>query len=78
MAFYGLLALFPGLAALAGAYGLFADPAAISRQVERLALLPADARELILEPLQAIAASPEAAIGTGLFTSLVLALWSAS
>jgi membrane protein len=78
MAFYGLLALFPGLGALAGAYGLFADPAAISRQIERLALLPADARELILEQLQAISASPEAALGTGLLTSLVLALWSAS
>jgi hypothetical protein len=45
VAFYGLLAIFPGLVALVATYGLFADPVQIERHVASLsAILPPEAR----------------------------------
>src|ERR1051325_7193365 len=36
VAFYALLALFPGIAALVSIYGLFADPATITQQLDSI------------------------------------------
>jgi len=46
--FYGLLAIFPALAALVSLYGLFADPATIASHLQTLAgVLPSGGIEVI-------------------------------
>lgn len=79
VAFFGFLALFPALIALTLVYGLVADPATISSQLDALAgSLPSDARSLLETQLQQLASAPAQGLGWGLAFSLVVALWSAS
>ncbi|HEX7079641.1 MAG TPA: YihY/virulence factor BrkB family protein [Gammaproteobacteria bacterium] len=78
-AFYGLLSVFPALAALVAIYGLFTDPAAVAQQMESLAeIVPEQARTVIEGQLQRVASSGSTALGIGAVVSLLLALWSAS
>jgi len=78
VAFYGLLAIFPGMSALISIYGLVADPAVIEGQVAALSgVLPQEALELLSDQLHNLIAAPHATLGAGLIVSLVLALWSA-
>jgi membrane protein len=79
VAFYGLLAVFPGLVALVGIYGLVADPAQIEQQVASLgAVLPPQAAEILTSQLHDLASTDRTALGLGAIAGLVLALWSAS
>lgn len=78
VAFYALLALFPALAAAVTLYGLIGDPGAIAQQVRDLAVLPPDAREIVLDQLRNLTAPSATALGVGLVLSLGLAFWSAS
>src|SRR5829696_2566951 len=78
VAFFGLLAIVPGLAALLAIYGLVAAPAQISRQVdEALAAAPAEVRDFIGQQLTSIGGSTGGAVFT-VVIGTVLALWSAS
>src|SRR5216684_9354418 len=78
VAFYGLLAIFPGMSALISIYGLVADPAVIEGQVAALAgVLPQEALKLLSDKLHSLIAAPPAKLGLGLIVSLLLALWSA-
>jgi membrane protein len=48
VAFYGLMAIFPGLVALVGIVGLIADPAQLNAQLQALgAILPQQASEVL-------------------------------
>jgi membrane protein len=77
--FYALLALFPAIAALVSIYGLFADPATISRHLDGLAgLLPGGAIDVIREQMTRVAAQAEGALGLGAIAGLLIALWSAN
>jgi membrane protein len=79
VAFYGLLAVFPGLVALVGIYGLVADPAQIERQMSAVsAMLPPQAAEVLLTQLHDLASTDRTALGFGAIAGLLLALWSAS
>lgn len=79
VAFWGLLALMPGLAALVSLYGLVADPAEVERQVrESTEALPDEAQQLIVTQLRGIVDSPSAGLGAGLVVGLVIALLAAS
>jgi membrane protein len=79
VAFYALLAIFPGMTALISSYGLVADPAVIERQVAALSeVLPQAALKLLSDQLHALIAAPTAKLGVGLIVSLALALWSAT
>ena len=79
MAFYGMLAIFPGLIALVSLYGLIADPADVQQQIGALSgMLPASARELLSERLNALVTSSSTSLGLGLLISVAAALWSAS
>jgi membrane protein len=79
VAFFAFLAVFPALIAALTLYGLVADPAQVTRQVEGLAgALPQQTQPLISEQLGAVAASSGGALGIGLVVSLLAALWSAS
>jgi membrane protein len=79
VAFFGFLALFPALIAVTLVYGLVADPASITSQVDAVAgSLPADARSLLETQLTQLTSTPSAGLGWGLALSLLVALWSAS
>jgi membrane protein len=78
VAFYGLLAIFPGMSALISVYGLVADPVVIEREVAALSgVLPQEALKLLSDQLHSLIAAPPAKLGISLIVSLLLALWSA-
>lgn len=78
VAFYTLLALFPGLAAFVALYGLFADPAAADRHVEALAvLLPRDAIEFIGLQMRRLAAAQTGGLSLAFIVGLLASIWSA-
>ncbi|HEX2257150.1 MAG TPA: YihY/virulence factor BrkB family protein [Afifellaceae bacterium] len=79
VAFYLLLAIFPGLAALVSIYGIVADPQAIQGQLAALSeLVPGGALEIIQSQVTHLAQQDQAALSFGFVFSLLLALWSAS
>jgi membrane protein len=78
VAFYSFLAIFPALIAIVSLYGLFADPATITAQLNSLTeALPAQARQVITDQVTALTAR-RSALGIGLIISVAIALWSAS
>jgi membrane protein len=78
-AFFGLLALFPALAAAVALYGLFTDPANVSAQLDVLGgVVPAEARMVLDEQLKRIASAGNRSLGIGAAVALLLALWSAA
>lgn len=79
MAFYFLLAAFPGIAALISLYGLIADPTAITGQFayfERF--LPADAYSILIGQAEKVASSHEGILSLGIIIGLLVAVFSAS
>jgi membrane protein len=78
-AFFGLLALFPALAAAVALYGLVTDPATVSAHLTQLAgFVPDEARMLLDRQLQRITAATNTSLGVGAVVALLLALWSAA
>ena len=79
VAFYGLLALFPALIALVSIYGLVASPAEVATQLQSITrAMPAEARQLLITQLTALAQKPPAGLGISAVVSIIIALWSAS
>ena len=79
VAFYGLLAVFPGLIALVAIYGLAFDPAQVEQQVGALrGVLPPQAAEVLLGQLHELTTTDSTALGFGAIAGILLALWSAS
>jgi membrane protein len=79
VAFYALLALFPGIAALVSIYGLFADPATILQHLDSVAgLLPAGGVDVIRDQLNRLSAQPRSTLGVSFVVGLVISLWSAN
>jgi membrane protein len=79
VAFYAMMALFPGLFALVALYGLLFDPNQVSQQVGALgAMLPKEAADLIVKELHDLVSTNGAALGAGVLIGVVTALWSAS
>lgn len=77
--FYGLLSLFPAITVLVSAYGLFADPAAISRHLAGLAsVLPEAALQIIGEQVTRIAQADQSKLSLVAVAGLLVALWSAT
>jgi membrane protein len=78
-AFFGLLAMFPAVAAVVSLYGLLTDPAVVSEHTASLAgFLPAEARTIVDEQLQRVTSASNDALGIGALVALLLALWSAA
>jgi membrane protein len=78
-AFFGLLALFPALAAVVALYGLFTEPATVTAQLDLLSgFMPDEARMILGEQLQRITAATDRSLGVGAIVAVLLALWSAS
>jgi membrane protein len=77
--FYGLLALFPAIAAIVSLYGLFADPSTINEHLAKLSgLLPGGATDIISEQVKRIASKGGGTLGLTFFTGLAISLWSAN
>lgn len=78
IAFYGLFAVFPAMAALIAIFGLIADPSVVYAQLEMLAeFMPAGAYALIEAQLLSLLSAPSQALGWATLLSLGIALWSA-
>lgn len=79
VAFYALLAIFPGLIALVGLYGLVFDPQQVSQHLSALtAVLPGEAANLIGQQLGEVTTMERTSLGVGSIAAVLLALWSAS
>jgi len=77
--FYGLLAIFPALAALVSLYGLFADPVTIASHLQTLAgVLPSGGIEVIGNEINRIAAQQNSTLGLTFLTGLAVSVWSAN
>jgi membrane protein len=73
--FYGLLAIFPALAALLSIYGLFADVDAVKRHLAALTdVLPGGAIEIIGEQIKRIASATNSNLGLAFFAGLAVSL----
>ena len=79
VAYFGLLALFPAIAALVAIYGLFADRGTINDHLAALyGLFPAGAVDVIGEQVKRIASKGNTTLGFAFFFGLVISLWSAN
>ena len=79
VAFFALLAVFPGIATLVSLYGLFADASTIGTTLNLLAgILPAGALELIADQIVLIATKSGDTLGAASAIALIVALWSAN
>jgi membrane protein len=77
--FYGLLALFPALAAFVSLYGLIASPETVVEHLSALAtMMPEDGYELIREQALKLTAQGGGELGLSLILSLALSIWSAN
>jgi membrane protein len=77
--FYGLLAIFPAITALVSCYGLFADPATISANLQSLALmLPDGSFQIVQDQITRVLAKGNTTLGFTFLFGLAFALWSAN
>jgi membrane protein len=79
VAFFALLAVFPGLATVVSLYGLFADSSTISQHVSVLAgILPPGVLELLADQMRRVAGQRPDTLGLAFVAGLLIALWSAN
>ena len=79
VAFYALLAVFPGIAALVSIYGLFADPSTIVGHLDTISnVAPGGAIDVVRDQLTRVAGQGGATLGIGFIIGLLISLWSAN
>jgi membrane protein len=79
IAFYGLLAIFPGIVAVMAIAGLAFDPAGVVTQLEGLAdVLPDEAAAIVIDQAVAVAGSEQGGLGLAAIFGLLIAFYSAS
>ena len=79
VAFFTLLAVFPGIAAIVSLYGLFADASTISDHLTLLSgILPAGVLNLVGDQVKLVSLKSNNTLGGAFAISLVLALYSAN
>jgi membrane protein len=77
--FFGLLAIFPAIAAFVTIYGLVMDPAAVEGQLAPLrTFMPPEAYGILATQLHAVASQEHASLSIGLVFSIALTLWSSA
>lgn len=77
--FYLILALFPAIAAFVAVYGLFLDPATVTRHIAALeGVAPPALTELLAAQLQTLAAQRSGDLGFGAAIGILIAFWSAN
>lgn len=79
IAYYALLAVFPGVAMIVSLYGLVADPSTVADHLILLAeILPPGTRELLSDQMIYVASKRTETLGTAFVASLLISLWSAN
>lgn len=79
VAFYGLLALFPAIAAIIAISGLLVDPSDIVGQLESLSgLVPSEVITIMTDQATAVAGSRDGGLGLAAIIGFLIALYSAS
>jgi membrane protein len=79
IAFYGLLSLFPGIAAMMALGGLIVRPSVLVSQLNEIgAVLPPEAQKIIVDQATQIAGSQTGGLGLTVLFGIGLALYSAS
>lgn len=78
LAFYSLLALFPGLIAAITLYGLVADPTQVQNLVTTISGTMSGGGQVVRDQLTQIVSTSSRTLSWGLVVSLGAALWSAS
>lgn len=77
--FYGLLALFPTIAALVSSYALFADAKTVNDHMAFLSgFLPEGTFSIIQDQVGRVLAKGDMKLGSAFLGSLLLAVWSAN
>ncbi len=77
--FYGLLALFPALAAFVSIYGLFAKTSSLTGQLALVAgVFPNDAVGIVRDQLARLLAKGDAKLSINFVVAFCIALWSAN
>ncbi|EAR52503.1 ribonuclease BN [Oceanicola granulosus HTCC2516] len=77
-AFFGIVAIFPAIGAIIAIFGLVADPAIVSAQLQLMEeFIPAEAYKLFSEQINALLAARTDQLGWTSLLSLMIALWSA-
>lgn len=78
VAFYAMLALFPGLAAVIALWGVIGDPALVLEEMQRFdGIVPPDVAAVIEDQVAALAGADGLSLGWASGLSLLLAIWSA-
>ncbi len=78
VAFFGILGVFPGMAALIAFWGYFSDPSVIERQLSLMqGFVPPEAFALIKGQLDALIAANSSTLGWTSVVSTTAALWTA-
>jgi membrane protein len=79
IAFYGLLAMFPTIAAMISIWGLLFDPQQIAQQIESISgALPQDAAGIVNDQARTVAGGAGAGVSLAAVVGILLALYSAS
>jgi len=77
--FYALLAIFPAIAALVSAYGIFADLKTINADLSSLAnILPGGAIEVVGDQIKRIVANGSKTLGFAALAGIAISIWSAN
>ncbi|NNU79071.1 YihY/virulence factor BrkB family protein [Halovulum dunhuangense] len=78
VAFFAMLALFPGIAAVISLFGVVSDPIAVQQSLELVApVVPEQVYALIHQQVSSVVLAPRQALGAASALSIVLATWSA-
>jgi membrane protein len=79
IAFYALLAIFPGIAAFVSLYALFADAASIADHLAWASyILPAGTWELLSDQIHYLTREPQTSLSLTFAIGLLISLWSAN
>jgi membrane protein len=79
IAFYGLLAMFPAIAAMISVWGLLFDPQQIAQQIESVSgALPQGAADIVNDQARAVAGGAGTGVSLAAVVGIPLALYSAS
>ncbi|KAA9007953.1 YihY/virulence factor BrkB family protein [Histidinibacterium aquaticum] len=77
-AFFGVVAIFPAMAAIVALFGLIADPSVVTDQLELMReIMPQDAYAIFARQVYSLLATQSDTLGWASVLSLGVALWSA-